>query len=155
MRHRLIVVGRDKNDALVQCSAEYRERLARSWPVEVVEIKEAGNASTPDLAMRREADGILKSLDGMRQVVALTPRGRTWSTEKLAETLGRWRDTAQTPVAWVIGGAFGLAPSVLDRATVCLSLSALTFPHRLARLVLMEQLYRASTILSGVPYHKA
>jgi 23S rRNA (pseudouridine1915-N3)-methyltransferase len=86
-------------------------------------------------------------------VVALDERGSAWTTRQLAQRLGGWRDAAQD-MAFVIGSADGLDESVKRAASAVLALSALTLPHGLARIILAEQLYRSSSILSGHPYHR-
>jgi 23S rRNA (pseudouridine1915-N3)-methyltransferase len=87
-------------------------------------------------------------------LVALDERGKDWTTSQLAERLQHWRDAAEN-VAIAIGGPDGLDQSVKDDARVLLSLSSMTLPHALARVVLVEQLYRAWTVLAGHPYHRA
>lgn len=88
------------------------------------------------------------------QMIALDERGRHWSTVELADRIAHWRDAAIEP-AFVIGGADGLAPGLKSRAAERWSLSALTLPHALVRVILAEQLYRAVSILQKHPYHRA
>ena len=97
---------------------------------------------------------MLARTGGSDRVVALDVRGRTISTEELASKLDKWRGQGGD-VCFLIGGADGLDGACLDRADECLSLSALTFPHQLVRVLLAEQLYRAWTVLHGHPYHRA
>jgi 23S rRNA (pseudouridine1915-N3)-methyltransferase len=151
---RVVAVGRLRDGGIREACDEYRRRTARTLRLEVREVADAGRrAGRPDDARRLEGQRILAAVPAGARVVALTRGGRTLSSEQLAGLVGRWREEARD-VALLVGGAFGLDPGVLTRADARLSLSALTLPHELARLVLLEQLYRAVTILRGEPYHK-
>jgi 23S rRNA (pseudouridine1915-N3)-methyltransferase len=119
----------------------YRRRLPG---LTLVDVRD----STPE----REAAAILSELRGDEQLIALGEEGRGLSSQQLAERL---RDSGSRRLAFVIGGADGLSPGLRRRAAWQLSLSPLTFPHDLARLLLLEQLYRAQSILQGGPYHRA
>lgn len=154
MKVALVVVGRVRGP-LEPAVREYETRAARYWKFDVVEV-DAGvgrGRATPDEVRAAEADRLLARLDPGARVVALTREGRALDSGGLADDLGdaalHGRDTT-----FVIGGAYGLDPRVLSRAEAKLSLSAMTLPHELARLVLAEQLYRAGTILRNEPYHK-
>ncbi|RMH11437.1 MAG: 23S rRNA (pseudouridine(1915)-N(3))-methyltransferase RlmH, partial [Gemmatimonadetes bacterium] len=107
----------------------------------------------PDAVRAAEAERLLRRLPADADLVALTREGRAWDSRGLATYLEEGALHARDR-AFVIGGAFGLGEAVLARASWRWSLSALTFPHEVARLVLVEQLYRAGTILRGEPYHK-
>ena len=102
----------------------------------------------------REAGLILGALPAATPLIALDERGSPWSSRELAGRLANWRDRGATELGFAIGGAEGLGPAVLDRAAVVLSLGAMTWPHFLARAMLLEQLYRAQQILAGHPYHR-
>jgi 23S rRNA (pseudouridine1915-N3)-methyltransferase len=151
---RLVVVGRVRGP-LAQLLGEYEVRTAHYWKLDVVEVEAGapGGRDDPDQVRAAEAERVLARLDDGADVVALTRDGRALSSRALAELLGDAALHARD-VAFVIGGAYGLAAVVLERARHRLSLSALTLPHEMARLVLTEQLYRAGTILRGEPYHK-
>jgi 23S rRNA (pseudouridine1915-N3)-methyltransferase len=132
--------------------AEYERRAARYWPLEVVEIRAEPARSRPPGEVRRlEAARLLERATGV--VVALDERGRSMSTESFTRWMIERRERADD-ASFVIGGAFGLDGGVRDRASLVLSLSPLTLPHEMARLVLAEQLYRAGTIHRREPYHK-
>ncbi len=104
---------------------------------------------------KAEEDRLLAQLSrGPGETVALTRQGKAVGSRKLAGLLGEWALRSVDEVVFVIGGAFGLGPGILQRSTHQLSLSSLTLPHEVARLVLAEQLYRAGTILRNEPYHK-
>jgi 23S rRNA (pseudouridine1915-N3)-methyltransferase len=150
---RLLAIGRDRSGLFAPAVDEYLSRLARTLKLELVELPEAKrHAGTPQ-AREEEGATLLARLKAGERLVALDERGEQPTSVELARRLARWQERGQD-VALVIGGADGLAPAVLARAEERLSLSRLTLPHRLARLVLVEQLYRAVTILRGEPYHK-
>ena len=151
---RVVAVGRLRDAGLKGACEEYLRRAGRTLRLEVREVAEAGRrAARPDDARRLEAERLVAAVPAGARLVALTRAGRPVSSAELAAMVGRWREEAQD-VALLLGGAFGLDPALLTRADLRLSLSALTLPHELARLVLVEQLYRAVTILRGEPYHK-
>jgi 23S rRNA (pseudouridine1915-N3)-methyltransferase len=154
MRVTLVCVGRARGP-LASAIEAYEARAARYWKIEVAEV-EAGAGSrkaAPGLVTAAEADRILARLPA-GDVLPLTRGGDPIDSAGLAELLAGRALHASPGVSFVVGGAFGLDPAVLARSSRRLSLSALTFPHDLARLVLLEQLYRAGTILRGEPYHK-
>ena len=136
--------------------AEYRKRLSHDLPMELVELKPGARGKGRDdaRAIHDEGVAILAALLHDSQVIALDGRGRTWSSEDLAAQLETWRMHGRD-LAFLIGGPDGHAPEVLARADQRWSLGPLTLPHMLVRLVLAEQLYRATTILAGHPYHRA
>ncbi len=153
MKLRVIAVGRDRSGLYAPAVEEYAKRLARQVRFELIEVPEARkHAGTPQ-AKLEEGATLLAKLGPRERVVALDERGDELSSQELAGRVGRWLERAQD-VALLIGGADGLAPEVLSRADERLALSRFTLAHRLARLVLVEQLYRAMTILRGEPYHK-
>ncbi len=153
MKLRVIAVGRDRSGLYAPAVEEYGKRLARQVRFELLEVPEARkHAGTPQ-AKVEEGATLLAKLGPRERVVALDERGDELTSHELAARVGRWLERGQD-VALLIGGADGLAPEVLSRADERLALSRFTLAHRLARLVLVEQLYRAMTILRGEPYHK-
>jgi len=122
-------------------------------PPAIVELEEKRKLPPAQL-QEREAELILAALPSGARLVALDEHGAAWSSRDLAERLAAWRDQGTATLAFAIGGAEGLAHSVLDRADTVLSLSAMTWPHLLVRGMLFEQLYRAQQILAGHPYHR-
>ncbi len=156
MRARLIAVGERMPGWVAEGFAEYRKRLAHELPLELIELKPGARGKGRDdvRAMRDEGESILAVLPRDMQVIALDGRGKTWSSEELAEQLARWRMSGRD-LAFLIGGPDGHAPAVLARAEQRWSLGPLTLPHMLVRLVVAEQLYRATTLLAGHPYHRA
>jgi 23S rRNA (pseudouridine1915-N3)-methyltransferase len=152
MRVIVAAVGKPRNAALAAAIVEYEKRAARYWPLDVHEVREERTgAIDPEQVREREGSRLLERASG--RIVACNPGGRSFTSEAFAEWLREQRDAARD-VAILIGGAFGLSESVLSRSSMKLSLAPWTLPHELARLVLMEQLYRAGTILRGEPYHK-
>ncbi len=153
MKVTVVVVGRVRGP-LAEAVAEYEERAARYWKLEVVEV-DAGAGGREDVGAVREAEAerILARLPEGPEVVALTREGGPMGSRALAFWLGERALHGSPGVTFVIGGAHGLGKAVLERSRH-VSLSAMTLPHEMARLVLAEQLYRAGTILRGEPYHK-
>jgi 23S rRNA (pseudouridine1915-N3)-methyltransferase len=104
--------------------------------------------------MGAEADLLLRAVPSGALLVTLDERGRTLSSPEFAQQLARWRDEGRQDLAFVIGGADGLAPALRDRAAFSISFGRMVWPHMLVRVMLAEQLYRATTILAGGPYHR-
>ncbi len=131
---------------------EYTKRI--SGPLAIREVEE--RRRLPSAALKeREGALLLDAVPAGALAVALERTGTSLSSEDFAARLARWRDRGTDELAFLIGGADGLAGSVLARAEFRLSLGAMTWPHLLARVMLLEQLYRAQQILSGHPYHRA
>lgn len=155
MKVRVVVVGRARGD-LASAIEEYERRAARYWKLEVVEVGQGAGRGSPEPSEVKsaEAERILAKVPEELEVVALTRTGSGMSSKSLARYLQRHAVRSSPGVAFVVGGAFGLGQEVLSRARIALSLSLMTLPHEMARLVLAEQLYRAGTIVRGEPYHK-
>ncbi|MEP7174959.1 MAG: 23S rRNA (pseudouridine(1915)-N(3))-methyltransferase RlmH [Gemmatimonadales bacterium] len=132
---------------------DYLRRLGRTLKVREIEVREAVRAPTVPARRAEEAARLLARRPDGARLVAVAREGSGWSSEEVARRLERWMREAR-PVALAIGGSHGLAPEVLASASDRWSLGPLTLPHELARVVVVEQLYRASTILRGQPYHK-
>lgn len=156
MRARLISVGERMPAWVAEGFAEYRKRLSRALPLDLVEIPlgSRGKGRDPARAIADEGQAVLGALTRDAHVVALDGRGKPWSSEQLAAQLGAWRMQGRD-LAILIGGPDGHAPEVLARAQQTWSLGPLTLPHMLVRLVVAEQLYRACSLLAGHPYHRA
>ena len=156
MRFRVVVVGKDKHDPLIDSGDDYLGRRQHYFPTELVAVKEEPARSKSDLSRVKslEADRLQKAAPRASLFVVLDEAGQNISSEQLASRVGRWADEGRAEVAFFIGGPNGIAPELRQNAALVLSLSRMTLPHRLARVVLLEQLYRASTILRGEPYHK-
>lgn len=153
MRLRIVAVGKDRSGLYAPAVAEYAKRIGRHARFEIVEVPEARRHAGTPRASEEEGEALLARLGERERVVLLDERGEEETSLAFARRVGRWLERGQD-VALVIGGSDGLAPAVRARATETIALSRLTLAHRLARLVLAEQLYRAFTILRGEPYHK-
>jgi 23S rRNA (pseudouridine1915-N3)-methyltransferase len=155
MRLLLVAVGRARGP-VAEAVAAYEGRIAHYFPFEAVEVREESHRGSGDekRVVSEEGSRLLSRVPAGYRVAALDEEGRRFTSEALAAEVGALRDRGVPGVALLIGGAYGLSAAVLDRAELRLSLSDLTLPHELARLILAEQLYRAGTILRGEPYHK-
>lgn len=155
MRITLLAVGRPKTP-LAEAIGEYEGRLRHYFTFEAVEVKEEPHRRAGDTARVREEEGkrLLAKVPPGVEVVALHETGKQWTSEQLSHHLSELALRGSPGAAFLLGGAYGLSDEVLRAAQRQLSLSAMTLPHELARLVLAEQLYRAGTISRGEPYHK-
>jgi len=151
----IIAVGKIKEDYWLAAQNEYLKRLSPYVKLQVTEVsaEKLDGSVSDDEAMRREGERILRQVPEGATLIALDKSGRQFPSEKFSEML---EDVAGhgAPVALVIGGAAGLHASVLERAQKKLSLSEMTLPHELARVFLLEQIYRAVMIARGKPYHR-
>ncbi len=154
MRLQLLCVSKRPAAWVSEASHEYLKRLQGKVEFQVRELAPVQNAANAEQQRLREAELIRKALPSGARMVALDERGTAWSTQELADHLASWRETAHE-VALVIGGAEGLADSVRETAAQVWSLSRLTLPHQLARVVVIEQIYRAWSLLNNHPYHRA
>lgn len=155
MKVTVLVVG-SPSRLLEPAIREYEDRAGRYWKLETVTVdpeKATRNRPVKEV-MAAEAERLQAAVPDRSEVVALTRRGKGWSSRGLARYLNGLAVRGATGATFVIGGAHGLDKSFLQRARRPLSLSPMTLPHDLARLLLAEQLYRAGTIVRGEPYHK-
>ncbi len=156
----ILCVGKLKEKPYRQMADEYLKRLTRYGKTEEIEIPdlpEPAGGSSPALEEQirtREGEGILKAIRPGDRVIALTIPGKRMDSETLAEHIRQLRVGGAGRIVFVIGGSLGLGRNVLERADEELSMSPMTFPHQLARVMLLEQLYRAEKILAGERYHK-
>lgn len=153
-RATVLAVGRLKGWA-TEGSNDYLKRLRRYFPVEVVEVPEEDlNRRSPGEVLSAEAARLLKRLpEGAHVVVLDREKGRRFSSEDLARHLNELGLSGNSHVAFILGGPLGLAPEVLQKADARFSFGDITLPHALARVVLLEQLYRATKINRGEKYH--
>ncbi len=159
MTIRILCVGKLKERYFLEAEAEFLKRLKRFGTAEVVEVadEKAPETLSPMEQAKvkdREGERLLARVAEGDRVIALVIGGRRYTSEKFAERLQALRDAGTRSIAFVIGGSLGLSDAVLKRASETLSLSDMTLPHRIARLVLLEQVYRAHKISAGEPYHK-
>lgn len=160
MRVGLIAIGRLKTGPEKELSARYIDRFAKAGPAIGVEFSRLlespeSRATTADARKREEASFIRKALPEASLLVLLDERGKDLDSAGFAQQIGLWRDSGKRDLMLAIGGPDGHDPALHDRADLLLSLGRMTWPHQIARILLAEQLYRAVTILSGHPYHRA
>ena len=155
MAIRVVAVGKSGR-LLADAIEAYADKASKYWSFDVTEVREERYSRSGDEGRVRDAEAtrILERLSAATQVVALTRTGERWNSTAFARYLEN-QTALSRDVAFVIGGAYGLGDAVLQRAQHELSLSSLTLAHDLARVLLMEQIYRAGTIVRGEPYHKA
>lgn len=151
MRITIAAIGREPAGPIRDLFEDYRQRSA--WPIRLVEIAPRRRLP-PERRLAEEAEQLLHALPAGALMVALDEHGRQLDSVTFARQLGRWRDRGESDLAFLIGGPDGLAASVLNRAAALLALGPMTWPHRLVRVMLAEQLYRARSILAGHPYHR-
>ena len=154
----VIAVGKLKERFYLDALAEYRKRLSGYCQLELIELPEQRLPDGPsrsqiDAALAREAEAIRRALPRGALFCALTPEGRQLSSEELAAQLGQWKQRYPGAV-FLLGSSFGIDPALKAEAAFRLSMSRMTFPHHLARVMLLEQLYRAENIQAGGKYHK-
>jgi 23S rRNA (pseudouridine1915-N3)-methyltransferase len=147
----IVAVGRLKSGPLAELCSDYRRRLP--LPLEFREVEERRPLSGP-ARKTREGRLILAQVPKGALVVALDEHGTHFDSAGFARQFAAWRQASGDNLAFVLGGADGLAAEVLERAAGRLALGSLTWPHLLARTMLIEQIYRAHTILTGHPYHR-
>lgn len=155
MKLRLLAVGNKMPAWVEQGYQEYARRMPIDCSLELIEISPGhrGKNASIEKAMQQEADALRKAIRPQDHVVALAVEGKPWSTEQLSLELEGWRMQGGD-VALLIGGPDGMTPEIMNLARQRWSLSNLTLPHPLVRVLMAEQLYRAWTILQGHPYHK-
>lgn len=151
MKFHLLAIGRMRRGPLLDLQTDYAGRLVP--PPLITELEEKRRLPEAQLKAREAALIVAAIPDGAR-FVALDPRGRPWSSRDLAVHLRDWADHGTGTVAFAIGGAAGLGEPALARADTAISLGSMIWPHFLARIMLLEQLYRAQQILAGHPYHR-
>jgi len=159
MQIRVIAVGKIKEKYLKEGIAEYEKRLRPYVKLQLIELTEEkrsqpASPAIESAAMEKEGERILAAIPGGALVIALDIKGQSWSSGDLADAFRVWELAGRSYVAFIIGGDLGLSPAVLARSDLRISLSQMTFTHPMARLILLEQVYRACRINSGEPYHK-
>ncbi|MGC2234544.1 MAG: 23S rRNA (pseudouridine(1915)-N(3))-methyltransferase RlmH [Pyrinomonadaceae bacterium] len=150
MRFRFVWIGKTKDKNWRALQEEYLRRLSHFVKFEITEIKDVAAPEATEIESKR----ILENVNQTNFVCLLDVKGRSISSHALAEELEKWQNRALKEVVFVIGGAKGVSSEVVERANYSLSLSFLTLTHEMARVVLVEQLYRAFTIIKGFPYQK-
>jgi 23S rRNA (pseudouridine1915-N3)-methyltransferase len=155
MRVHLCVVGRLRSGPELELIRDYLDRFDKSGrgqglgPSSVIEVEDKKGGG-----MAAEAVLLRKALPKGAKICAMDERGKVMTSPDFADRLAQWRDTGTSDLAFIIGGADGIDPSLRAEADMLLSFGKMVWPHMLARAMLTEQLYRASTILAGGPYHR-
>lgn len=150
MKFRFIWIGKTRDAHIRALVDEYSKRLSRFVKFEITELKE----SASNEGSREEGKRILAALRDDALIILLDVAGSQWSSHELATEIERWQQSSQKEVVFIIGGQDGVSEDVIKRAKNRWSLSRLTLTHEMARVVLIEQLYRAYTIIHGLPYQK-
>lgn len=159
MQIKVIAVGKLKEKFWREAVEEYLKRLSSFARVEIIEISEEKIPEMPTaaeirLGLAKESERILKHLSATIYTIPLAIKGKMLSSPELASHIEKLSLEGKSQVAFIIGGSHGLAPEVLERGDFPLSFSPLTFPHQLMRVLLLEQVYRAFSIINGGKYHK-
>jgi 23S rRNA (pseudouridine1915-N3)-methyltransferase len=159
MHIHIIAVGKVKEKYLREGIAEYEKRLRPYLNLQILELSEekrpgSVSASIEKSAMEKEGGRILAAIPPGSFTIALDAKGTVWSSRKLAESFRQWELAGKNQITFIIGGDLGIDKEVLSKSDMLLSLSNMTFTHPMARLLLMEQIYRVCRINSGEPYHK-
>ena len=155
----ILCVGKLKEKFYADAVSEYSKRLSRFCKLDIVELNEERLPEGPspaqvEAALSKEADAIRAKLPPAAMVITLCVEGKQRSSEELARLMADSASRGASHLVFLIGGSFGLHPSVKELAAVKLSMSPMTFPHHLARVMLLEQLFRAAKINAGERYHK-
>ena len=155
----LICVGKLKEKFYLEACKEYEKRLGGYCKLTLTELPEEKLPQNPtqgqiDQALAKEADAIRAKFPPSASLVALCVEGKLRSSEELAKIMEDWQQSSAKHLVFLIGGSYGLHPSIKAEAQVKLSMSPMTFPHHLARVMLLEQIYRAFKIREGSSYHK-
>ena len=155
----ILCVGKLKEKFYADAVAEYSKRLKRHCTLEIIELPEFRLPEDPSEAeiangLAREAEAIRKAIPKGAWFCTLTPEGKLLSSEELADTMKTVKNSGKSAACFLIGSSFGMDPSLKAQADFKLSMSKMTFPHHLARVMVLEQLYRAESIQAGSKYHK-
>lgn len=155
----VICVGKLKESFYIAAVQEYQKRLKGYCKLNLIELAEEKLPSSPsqaqiNAALEKEAQAISGKLPKRAEIIALCIEGKLLSSEQLAQKFQQWATSGLSNIVLLIGSSYGLHPSVKEKASLRLSMSPMTFPHHLARVMLLEQVYRAFKINEGSPYHK-
>ncbi|MBE6970312.1 MAG: 23S rRNA (pseudouridine(1915)-N(3))-methyltransferase RlmH [Ruminococcaceae bacterium] len=156
---RIICVGKMKEKFYIEAAAEYVKRLSRHCKLEIIELPEQKLSENPspaqiEQALAKEAEAVRAKIPSGSSIVAMCIEGKTRSSEDLAKMVSNWANRGEKCLVFLIGSSNGLHPSLKAEAWEKLSMSPMTFPHHLARVMLLEQVYRAFQINEGSKYHK-
>ena len=152
MKVNIVCVGKIKEKFFTDAIREYEKRLSRFCVFNIIEVPEATKFT--NLEQKSEVEGELLLAKSTGIIVALDGKGKMLSSSEIADFIKEKKVAGSSVITFIIGGSNGLSKAVLDKANLVLSFGKITFPHQLFRVVLTEQIYRAFTILKGLPYHK-
>lgn len=155
----LIAMGKLKEKFYLEAAAEYEKRLKGYCKFQILELPEVRLSDDPSpgeiaTGLEKEAQAILSKIPKGAWLCVLTPEGKMLSSENLAEKLREVKLSGKSSACFLIGSSFGISPVIKEKADFKLSMSPMTFPHHLARVMALEQLYRAEAIQAGSKYHK-
>jgi len=155
LKIQLTVISKTNQDYLKNGLAEYLKRLTRYCNLDYVEIPDIKNAKNLNHAVlkKKEAEKIIEQISVGDMLILLDENGKSFSSMEFSKQINQWQIQSVRRLHFVIGGAYGFDPSLLTKAQSKMSLSRMTFSHQMVRLIFLEQLYRAYTILKGEPYH--
>lgn len=154
MKLKLVWIGKTRSAPLKEIMRDYTSRLERFARVEIIELRDQTGGKDSRRSVEREGEEILARIEGDPNLVALDQRGRMMDSFELSEFIEKHQISGTRQITFILGGPGGLSQSVRERADIVLSLSRMTFTHEMARILLVEQLYRAYTLLHNLPYQK-
>lgn len=152
MRINIVCVGKIKEKFFTDAIGEYEKRLSRFCTLNIIEVPEATKFTNLDQKSEAEGELLLSKATGV--IVALDGSGKMLSSSEIADFIEEKKVSGHSVISFIIGGSNGLSKAVKNKADLLLSFGKITFPHQLFRVVLAEQIYRAFTIIDGLPYHK-
>jgi 23S rRNA (pseudouridine1915-N3)-methyltransferase len=156
MKIKVLLIGKTTDEAIRTIEADYEKRIKRYTSFEYGHIDNSAIRSGPESVIRqKEGELILKKIVPGDHLILMDERGKTYTSVKFSEEINNWMNTSKKSVVLVIGGAYGFSEDVRQRANGSISLSSMTFSHQIVRVILLEQIYRAFTILNNEPYHHA
>jgi 23S rRNA (pseudouridine1915-N3)-methyltransferase len=156
MKIKLLLMGKTTDESIQRIEADYEKRIRRYTAFETIVIDNSTVRNGPEQVIRqKEGEMILKRLSPADHLILLDERGKMYTSVQFAGEINNWMNTSKKTVVLSIGGAYGFSEEVKKRANALISLSAMTFSHQIVRVIMMEQVYRAFTILNNEPYHHA
>lgn len=156
MKIKLLLMGKTTDESIRRIEADYEKRIKRYTAFESIVIDNSSVRNGPESVIRqKEGEMILKRLSPGDHLILLDERGKSYTSVQFANEINNWMTSSKKTVVLTIGGAYGFSDEVKQRANGMVSLSAMTFSHQIVRIIMMEQVYRAFTILNNEPYHHA
>jgi len=156
MKIKLLLMGKTTDESIRRIEADYEKRIKRYTAFESIVIDNSSvRTGTEQIIRQKEGEMILKKVSPADHLILLDERGKIYSSVQFANEVNNWMNSSKKTIILTIGGAYGFSDEVKKRANGLVSLSAMTFSHQIVRIILMEQVYRAFTILNNEPYHHA